>query len=180
MRLKFSLFNRLNHDIYRVNQLHIRTSGPACSLGPRFCCAFFSPSPSYANLQLMLCTKLIHLKTQHKSVATSASCSGTKSRSQALPHPAAMRMHRSSSRKLPVGVPALTNSANMSFGSMSSRQYMRPCRPLSMPWTDCGANTTKSPAASGKRSWLQKPSPSPACQGCCPHMLPLTGLCSLP
>ena len=54
--------------------------------------------------------------------------------------------------------------ANMSFGCMSSRQYMRASSETSMPCTDCGGNTTTSPALTGNLCPSQKPSPCPAAE----------------
>ena len=59
--------------------------------------------------------------------------------------PTEARTHMSSSASEPA-VPMRTNSAKLSLGTMSSRQYMRPAAPTSMPCTAPGRNTTTSPA----------------------------------
>lgn len=50
--------------------------------------------------------------------------------------PLAMRMHKSSSKREPAGIPARTSSANMSLGCMISRQYILLPSATSMPCID--------------------------------------------
>ena len=56
-----------------------------------------------------------------------------------LEQPAATRMQRSSFCSRPAGMPALTSSANMSLGCITSRQYILDPSDTSMPCSDPAA-----------------------------------------
>mmetsp|Transcript_5754 Transcript_5754/g.20115 ORF Transcript_5754/g.20115 Transcript_5754/m.20115 type:complete len:369 (+) Transcript_5754:1532-2638(+) len=79
----------------------------------------------------------------------------------AHPQPKLMSVQRSSSSNTPTGLPLRTSSANMSLGSISSKQYKRSTLRLSMPCQVLGGNTANEPGSKSNDCPSKCPTPLP-------------------